>query len=74
MSTLSGPVPRGLRVSFVVLTAVALALAVYAGFRGGWLLTVGCGLFAALILGGLWRTRAATAADHPDRLSRPDSD
>jgi uncharacterized protein (DUF58 family) len=74
VSTLSGPVPRGLRVSFVVLTAVAVALAAYAGFRGVWLLTVVCGLFAVLNLGVLWTTRAATAADLPDRLSRPDAD
>jgi hypothetical protein len=58
VSALSGPVPRGLRAAFVVLTVAALALAVLAGMRGVWFLTVICGLFAILNLGVLWTTRA----------------
>jgi hypothetical protein len=57
MSTLSGPVPPGLRLAFVVLTVVAVALAVFAGVKGVWFLTVICGLFAVLNLGVLWTTR-----------------
>jgi hypothetical protein len=56
-SALSGPVPSGLRVAFVVLTLAAIALAVVAGFRGVWFLTVICGVFALLNLGVLWATR-----------------
>ena len=57
VSAISGPVPRGLRAAFVVLTAAALALAVFAGVRGVWFLTVICALFAVLNLGVLWTTR-----------------
>ena len=75
MSTLSGPVPRGLRVAFVVLTAAAIALAVFAGLRGVWFLTAICGLFAVLNLGVLWTTRgprdeAGTPAT-PDTAAPP---
>jgi hypothetical protein len=69
VSTLSGPVPRGLRVAFVVLTVAAVALAVFAGLRGVWFLTVICGLFAVLNLGVLWTTRSATAADREAQRS-----
>jgi hypothetical protein len=58
VSAISGPVPRGLRVAFVVLTLAAAALAVVAGLRGVWFLTVICGVFAVLNLGVLWTTRA----------------
>jgi hypothetical protein len=58
VSALSGPVPRGLRAAFVVLTLAALALAVFAGIRGVWFLTVICALFAMLNFGVLWTTRA----------------
>jgi hypothetical protein len=58
---LSGPVPRGLRLAFVVLTVVAAAFAVFAAVRGVWLVTVVCGLFALLNLGVLWATRASAA-------------
>ena len=76
MSALSGPVPRGLRMAFVVLTMAAVALAVFAGFRGVWFLTVVCGLFAVLNLGVLWTTRSATAgtADRPDQRSGAGAD
>ena len=56
-SPIAGPVPRGLRIAFVVLTLGAAAFAVAAAVRGVWLLTVICGLFALLNLGVLWTTR-----------------
>jgi hypothetical protein len=62
VSALSGPVPSGLRVAFVVLTVAAIAFAVFAGFRGVWFVTVICGLFAVLNLGVLWTTRGSTGA------------
>ena len=65
VSTLSGPVPRGLRLAFVVLTVAAVALAVFAGLRGVWFLTGICGLFAVLNLGVLWTTRARPDAERP---------
>jgi hypothetical protein len=66
VSALSGPVPRGLRVAFLVLTVAAIALAVVAAVRGVWFLTVICGLFAVLNLGVLWTTRTPrTAVDRP---------
>lgn len=61
VSTLSGPVPRGLRLTFLVLTAAALALAIAAAVRGVWFLTVICGLFALLNLAVLWTTRTPAA-------------
>ena len=70
MSTLSGPVPRGLRMAFVVLTVAAVALAVFAGLRGVWFLTAICGLFAVLNLGVLWTTRGGAGAD---RSTTPDT-
>ena len=57
-SPVTGPVPRGLRIAFLVLTLAAAAFAVAAAVRGVWLLTVVCGLFALLNLGVLWTTRA----------------
>jgi hypothetical protein len=69
VSAISGPVPRGLRVAFVVLTVAAVALAVVAGLRGVWFLTMICGLFAVLNLGVLWTTRAPR--DAPDRPATP---
>lgn len=63
MSQLSGPVPRGLRVAFLVLTVVVIAFAVFAAVRGIWFVTVICGIFALLNLGALWTTRRATARD-----------
>ncbi len=71
MSTLSGPVPRGLRAAFVVLTVAAVALAVFAGLRGVWFLCVICGVFAVLNLGVLWTTRSA---GRPDQRSGSPAD
>jgi uncharacterized protein (DUF58 family) len=75
VSTLSGPVPRGLRMAFVVLTIAAVALAVLAGLRGVWFLVAICGLFAVLNLGVLWTTRgpgdAAEQPATPDRATQP---
>jgi hypothetical protein len=59
--------------AFVVLTVAAIALAVFAGFRGVWFLTTICGLFAVLNLGVLWTTRSATA-DRPDQRSGSSAD
>ena len=74
MSTLSGPVPGGLRMAFVVLTVAAIALAVFAGFRGVWFLTVICGLFAVLNIGVLWTTRSSAAGDRPRQRSGSSAD
>jgi uncharacterized membrane protein len=63
VSALSGPVPRGIRVAFLVLTVVVIAFAVFAAVRGVWFVTVICGLFALLNLGALWTTRRAAARD-----------
>ncbi len=57
VSALSGPVPRGLRLTFVVLTLASIAFAVVAGMQEVWFVTVVCGLFAVLNLGVLWATR-----------------
>ena len=57
VSAVSGPVPRGLRLTFVVLTVVAATLAAFAAVRGVWLLVVVGVLFALLNLGVLWTTR-----------------
>lgn len=57
VSTLSGPVPRGLRLTFLLLTLGTLALAVAAAVRGVWLLVVIAGVFAFCNLGILWTTR-----------------
>jgi uncharacterized membrane protein len=63
VSALSGPVPPGLRVAFLVLTAVVIGLAVFAAVRGVWFVTVICGVFALLNLGALWTTRRTAARD-----------
>ena len=60
--------------AFVVLTVAAVALAVFAGFRGVWFLTVICGLFAVLNLGVLWTTRSAAGADRPEQRSGSSAD
>ena len=57
MSAPSAEVPRGLRLIFVVLTAVALAVAVAAAARGVWFVVVIAGLMAVGNLGILWTTR-----------------
>ena len=57
VSALSGPVPPGLRLAFVVLTVAAVAVAVLAAIRGVWLLVLITGLFAVLNLWVLWTTR-----------------
>ena len=71
-SAISGPVPAGLRIAFVVLTLVAVGVAVLAGFRGIWFVTVICGLFALLNLGVLWATRTprSSARSGSARLAR----
>ena len=61
VSAVSGPVPRGLRLAFVVLTAAAATLAAFAAVRGVWLLVVIGALFAVLNLGVLWTTRTPRA-------------
>jgi beta-lactamase regulating signal transducer with metallopeptidase domain len=58
VNTLSGPVPRGLRLTFVLLTLGTLALAVAAAVKGVWLLVVIAGVFAVCNLGILWTTRS----------------
>jgi hypothetical protein len=58
VSAVSGPVPRGLRLAFVVLTVVAATLAAVAAVRGVWLLAVVGAVFAVANLGVLWTTRA----------------
>ena len=60
--------------AFVVLTLAAIALAVFAGFRGVWFLTVICGLFAVLNLGVLWTTRSTAGADRPEQRSGSSAD
>ena len=62
VSALTGPVPRGLRLAFVVLTVAAVAVAVLAAIRGVWLLVVITGLFAVLNLWVLWTTRPRAEA------------
>jgi hypothetical protein len=64
-------VPRGLQATFVVLTMAAVALAVVAGVRGVWFLTVICGLFAALNRGVLWI--AHRRAEHPVQAPAEDA-
>jgi uncharacterized membrane protein len=63
VSALSGPVPPGLRVAFLVLTVVVIGFAVFAAVRGVWFVTVICGVFALLNLAALWTTRRAAARD-----------
>jgi hypothetical protein len=57
VSAVSGPVPRGLRLTFVVLTVVAATLAAFAAVRGVWLLVVVGAFFALANLAVLWTTR-----------------
>jgi hypothetical protein len=64
-SALSGPVPRGIRVAFAVLTVVVVGLAVLGAVRGVWFLTVVCGLLALLNLGALWTTRGPKQPSEP---------
>ena len=59
MSTRSGELPRGLRLTFVVLTAFALAVVAAAAARGVWFVVVLAGLMAVCNLGILWTTRRA---------------
>ena len=71
MSNLSGPVPRGLRLTFLVLTLGTLALAVAAAVRGVWLLVVIAGVFAVCNLGILWLTRTAGSDAAPPEAATP---
>ena len=57
VSAVSGPVPRGLRLAFVVLTVAAATLAAFAAVRGVWLLVVIGAVFALSNLVVLWTTR-----------------
>lgn len=61
-SPITGPVPRGIRIAFLVLTLGATAFAVAAAVRGVWLLTIVCGLFAVLNVGVLWTTRTPSGS------------
>lgn len=58
-SPVIGPVPRGLRITFLVLTLAAAAFAIAAAVRGVWVITIVCALFSVLNLGVLWTTRSA---------------
>lgn len=58
VSAVSGPIPRGLRLAFVVLTVAAATLAAVAAVREMWVLVVIGGLFALANLAVLWATRA----------------
>jgi uncharacterized membrane protein len=62
MSNLSGPVPRGVRLFFVVLTLATLALAVVGAVRGTWAVVAIAGALAVCNLGALWVTRSGAAA------------
>lgn len=57
MTTPPGPLPRGLRLTFVVLTLVAAAVIVAAAVRGTWFVVVIVALMAAANLYILWTTR-----------------
>lgn len=57
MSAAPGQVPRGLRLTFVVLTAVAVTVAVLAVARGVWFVAVVTALLAVANLAVLWTTR-----------------
>ena len=57
VSGVSGPVPRGLRLAFVVLTVAAATLAAVAAVRGVWLLVVVGAAFAVANLAVLRMTR-----------------
>lgn len=58
MSAVSGPVPRGLRLTFMVLTLAAVTLAVAAAVRGVWFLVVIGAVFAVCNFAVLWTTRS----------------
>ncbi len=58
VSASSGQVPRGLRLTFVVLTVLAVAVAVAAATREVWFVVVIAGLMAVANLGILWITRS----------------
>jgi hypothetical protein len=61
VSATSGQVPKGLRLAFVVLTVVALAVVVAAAVREVWLVVVIAGLMAVANLYILWITRQPTS-------------
>jgi hypothetical protein len=58
VSAVSGPIPRGLRLAFLVLTVAAATLAAFAAVREVWFLVVVGGVFALANLAVLWATRA----------------
>jgi len=57
VSATSGQVPKGLQLTFVVLTAVALAVVAAAAVRGVWFVVVIAGLMVAANLYILWIMR-----------------
>jgi uncharacterized membrane protein len=61
VSATSGQVPKGLRLTFVVLTVVALAVVAGAAVRGVWFVVVIAGLMVAANLYILWMTRRQPA-------------
>ena len=61
VSAMSGPVPKGLRLTFVVLTVVAAAVIVTAVVREVWFVVVIAGLMAVGNLYVLWVTRRQPA-------------
>lgn len=65
VSAVSGPVPRGLRLTFVMLTVVAATLAAFAAVRGVWLLVVVGVFFALANLAVLWTTRTRPPTSTP---------
>lgn len=63
VSAMSGQVPRGLRLIFVVLTAVAAAVAGAAAARGVWFIVVVAALMAVGNLAVLRATRPSRAPE-----------
>lgn len=61
VSATSGQVPKGLRLTFVVLTVVAVAVVVAAAAREVWFVVVIAGLMAVANLYILWVTRRQPA-------------
>jgi hypothetical protein len=61
VSAVSGPIPRGLRMAFVILTVAAATLAAFAAVREVWFLVVIGAVFALSNLAVLWATRARRA-------------
>ncbi len=61
VSAVSGPIPRGLRMAFVILTVAAATLAAFAVVREVWFLVVIGAVFALSNLAVLWATRARRA-------------